>query len=143
MNALQSRIFDISGISDLDQVAGHLARQDLRLVLITGDLGAGKTTLVKNVCAALGSKDEVTSPTISLVNEYRDAAGNPVFHIDLYRLGTLEEAIQIGIEEYLHSGHWCFIEWPELIHPLTKDIGHIVVDISIIDDGRRRICILK
>jgi tRNA threonylcarbamoyladenosine biosynthesis protein TsaE len=113
-----------------------------RLILLKGDLGSGKTTFVKNFCRALGSPDEVTSPTFTLINEYRDREGQPIYHVDLYRLNSTEEALQIGIEDLLVSGHWCFIEWPEIIEQVIPD-QHIAIGLETLSDGRRRIRILK
>lgn len=92
-----------------------------------GDLGAGKTTLIKAICAAAGVTDEVSSPTFSLVNQYQTKSGNAVFHFDFYRIKNLEEAYDIGYEEYFDSGNLCLIEWPEKIEPLlaTEDVLHI------------------
>jgi tRNA threonylcarbamoyladenosine biosynthesis protein TsaE len=93
---------------------------DRRVFLLSGDLGAGKTTLTQALCAELGVTEPVTSPTYALVNEYIGSAG-PVYHLDLYRLRDLDEALQIGIEDYLDSGAYCFIEWPELADPLLPE----------------------
>ena len=93
-----------------------------RVVALHGAMGAGKTTLVRAVCAALGIADTVNSPTFAIVNEYGGTDDTPrVFHFDCYRLRDLSEAQAIGMEEYLDSGHLCFIEWPELIEPLLPD----------------------
>ncbi|WP_392437853.1 tRNA (adenosine(37)-N6)-threonylcarbamoyltransferase complex ATPase subunit type 1 TsaE [Cruoricaptor ignavus] len=83
------------------------------LLLLKGNLGAGKTTFTQNLLKALGSTDEVTSPTYSIVNEYETPQGK-VFHFDLYRLKNAAEVFDIGIEEYLESGALCIIEWPEV-----------------------------
>lgn len=90
---------------------------DRRVFLLTGDLGAGKTTLTQALCAELGVTEPATSPTYAIVNEYASPTG-PVYHLDLYRLDDLDEAREIGVETYLDSGNYCFIEWPELIDPL-------------------------
>lgn len=87
--------------------------KSLSVVAMEGEMGAGKTTLVRFICAALGVADEVSSPTFSLVNEYLTSAGETLYHFDLYRLDSPEEALDFGIEEYLESGHLCLIEWPE------------------------------
>lgn len=85
-----------------------------RIFLLRGGLGAGKTTLVKAFCEILGLKGQVNSPTFSIVNQY-EVIDNHVYHMDLYRLNTEEEVFDIGIEDYLLSGQYCFIEWPDMI----------------------------
>ena len=86
--------------------------------ILCGSLGAGKTTLIKTLCKTLGVQDAVSSPTYSLVNEYRTSSGPPVYHFDFYRINSLEEAYDIGYEDYFYSGHLCLIEWPERIEEL-------------------------
>ena len=140
---VEKAAFIAAAPQDLDAVARALLDTGKRILLLEGELGAGKTTLVIALCRALGSPDEVSSPTFSLINEYRDASDQPVFHIDLYRLSTQEEALRIGIEEYLYSGAWCFIEWPGLIEGLVGDDIATWIRIAALDDGTRRIAILK
>ena len=135
--------WDIKSPRELEPLAGQLLSSGAKILLLEGELGAGKTTLVKALCIALDSKDEVTSPTFGLVNEYRAGNGNPIYHIDLYRLNTIEEAIQIGVEEYLFSGTWCFIEWPELIGPLLANFKTLTISMVTLADGTRRIRTLK
>lgn len=113
-----------------------------RLLLLYGEIGAGKTTFVHAICRELGVAGELSSPTFSIVNEYLDAAGKAVYHIDLYRLKTLEEALDIGIEEYLDSGQLCFIEWPELIEPLLQDDDALQIKLEIQPDSSRKILFL-
>lgn len=86
-----------------------------KLFAFDGPMGAGKTTIIKAVCTLLGATDMASSPTFTLVNEYRRSAGNSLFHIDLYRMKKAEEAYDIGIEEYLSGENYCFIEWPGII----------------------------
>jgi len=107
------------------------------LFLLHGDLGAGKTTFSKSVIASLGSSDNVTSPTFSIINEYT-ASEKKFYHIDLYRLNNIQEALDIGIEDYLYSGHYCFIEWPDLIKPILPNEHHNV-EIHILDNNKRKI----
>ncbi|MEO8589220.1 MAG: tRNA (adenosine(37)-N6)-threonylcarbamoyltransferase complex ATPase subunit type 1 TsaE [Flavobacteriales bacterium] len=87
---------------------------DRRVFALTGDLGAGKTTLIKGFCAALGVVDHTSSPSFAIVNEYRGAGDAPVYHFDLYRLKDEGELDGIGFDEYVDGGAYCFIEWPEL-----------------------------
>lgn len=130
--------------SGLGKVAFDLLNQlgdHSRVVLFSGDLGAGKTSLIKAVCKELGCRDDVTSPTFSLVNEYQYNS-EVIYHIDLYRLESTDEAIHIGIEDYLFSGNWCFIEWPERIMSLLP-AEFATVNIEIEDAEIRKIRILK
>lgn len=100
-----------------------------RVLALHGDLGAGKTTLIKGFCAALGVADDTSSPSFSLVNEYRAADGTPVYHFDLYRLKSPAELEAIGFAEYVDSGAWCFIEWPELaLDLLPPGVLHLRLD---------------
>ncbi len=111
------RVGDVEGLAE---VARELfgANPNGRIFALNGSMGAGKTTLVKSICAFLGSSDTVTSPTFSMVNEYLLPTGQPVYHFDFYRLKSLEEAYNIGYEEYFYSGNYCFVEWPAIIEPL-------------------------
>jgi len=92
--------------------------QGEKIVFLYGDLGAGKTTFVKSLVRRLGSEDETSSPTYSLVNAY-DVVDGKLYHIDLYRLDSEQEALEIGIEDYLYSGDYCMIEWPQVIEKLV------------------------
>jgi tRNA threonylcarbamoyladenosine biosynthesis protein TsaE len=118
---------------------------DRKVFTLTGDLGAGKTTLTQAVCKALGVRENVTSPTFSLVNEYSylDKNGQEQLfrHLDLYRLKSLDEALDIGIEDYLEDGQYCFIEWPEIIEPLLPN-DVVKINITILNDSSRKILIL-
>ncbi len=83
-----------------------------------GAMGAGKTTIIKSICRELDASDTVTSPTFTLVNEYKTSSGESIFHIDFYRINKQEEVYDFGIEEYLTGDSYCFMEWPELIEEL-------------------------
>jgi len=109
-----------------------------RIVLLEGDLGAGKTTLVKQMIRHMGSEDKGSSPSFSIINEYRTVSGDPVYHMDLYRIEDQEEALNIGIEEYLYSGCYCFIEWPGVIDGMIDGPYHHIL-IEIQEDNNRRI----
>jgi len=91
---------------------------DSKIFAFYGSLGAGKTTIIKAICEVLGAIDIVSSPTFTLVNEYRTSKGEILYHIDFYRIKKLEEAFDIGIEEYLTGDSYCFMEWPEIIEEI-------------------------
>ncbi len=103
-----------------------------------GEMGAGKTTLIKAFCRELGSPDGVSSPTFSLVNEYEDRQGRPIYHFDFYRIKTLEEVFDMGFEEYVYSGHYCFLEWPERMSELLPE-SYVRVFIRVMEDNSREI----
>ncbi len=103
-------------INDVPAAAAQLIKTagEIRILAFHGDLGAGKTTLIKEICQQLGVQGTMSSPTFALVNEYLGHADSTIYHFDLYRLEKEEELDGIGFDEYLDSGHWCFIEWPEI-----------------------------
>jgi len=103
-----------------------------------GSMGAGKTTFIKAVCEILGVKDTVNSPTFSIINEYEAADGRVLYHFDCYRINKLQEAIDLGAEDYFYSGKICFIEWPEKIEALLPD-STVKVNINELDNGKRKI----
>lgn len=105
---LQFRIDEIQSVSEKIISTFPLNK----IFCFEGDLGAGKTTLIESICQSLGSKDDLSSPTFSIINEYASPVG-ALYHMDWYRLSSIDEAIHIGIEDYLFSGNYCFIEWPE------------------------------
>ncbi len=105
------------------------------LLLLRGDLGAGKTTFTQVLLKNLGSKDEVSSPTYSIVNEY-DTPKGTVYHFDLYRLRNIEEAYDLGIEEYLENSYLCIIEWPEIYAEVLHDWPHHSITIEVAEDTR-------
>ena len=107
-------------------------------MLFSGEMGAGKTTLIKQFCKHLGIDDEVSSPTFSLVNEYESSIG-PVYHFDLYRIRSEEELFDIGYEDYFFSGYLCLVEWPEMASGLIPE-EHVMVNIRV-TDGHRTIIV--
>ncbi|MFD2725986.1 tRNA (adenosine(37)-N6)-threonylcarbamoyltransferase complex ATPase subunit type 1 TsaE [Hyunsoonleella rubra] len=121
-------------LHEVDDVALKLLEQlSSKIVLLYGTMGTGKTTLVKSLTKALGSTDEASSPTFSIVNEY-EADNDVIYHFDLYRINDLEEAFNFGIEDYLFSNHWILIEWPELIEPiLPENFNKIHLDVDAKD----------
>ena len=134
------------GIDGLETIAAELLRfaGDRRKWLFFGEIGAGKTTLTQAICRHFGVKDQVTSPTFSLVNEYtytQNDSTKIIHHLDLYRLKSVEEAIDIGIEEYLDDPWLCLIEWPEIIEPLWPE-EIVKIKIEILEDSKRKILFL-
>lgn len=108
-------------IDDINLVAEVLVNEfTSKTVLLRGDMGTGKTTLIKAIVNALGSDDVASSPTFAIVNEYK-TPGDTIYHFDLYRIETREDALNFGIDDYLASGAWLFIEWPDTIHNLLPD----------------------
>jgi tRNA threonylcarbamoyladenosine biosynthesis protein TsaE len=123
-------------LEEVDDVAKKLISSvSSKVLLINGSMGVGKTTLIKAIVKALESKDEVSSPTFSLVNEY-EKDNESIYHFDLYRVNTIEELFDFGIEDYFNSNSWCLIEWPELIKDyLNSDYNEIYLTTN--DDSSR------
>ena len=125
-------------INELGDVAFNIVKQagKRRVIVFNGEMGAGKTTLIKEICVKLGVKENVSSPTFGIINTYLGGKGK-VFHFDAYRIESEVEAFDVGIEEYLFSGNWCLIEWPDKIEsflPTQKEI--IKVDIKVDSNSR-------
>ena len=112
-----------------------------KIVTLSGDLGAGKTTLVKAIAKHLGVTENVSSPTYSLVNEYK-YGNQTLYHLDLYRLQSIDEALSFGIEEYLDSGNYCFIEWHNIIAPLLPTDA-VTISITTNPNQSRTILIIN
>ncbi|MGY0392439.1 tRNA (adenosine(37)-N6)-threonylcarbamoyltransferase complex ATPase subunit type 1 TsaE [Bizionia sp. KMM 8389] len=110
-----------------------------KVVLFNGEMGTGKTTLIKALVLALDSTDDVNSPTFSLVNTY-EAPKTDIYHFDLYRLNNVEEAYDFGIEDYFQSNNWLFIEWPDIIMELLPDEFHSI-SIELINEEKRQLTI--
>ena len=129
-------------LKDLPTVADKLWKQiePKPIVAFYGPMGAGKTTLIKAICAVAGVQNTVVSPTFALVNEYRTHKGTPLFHFDFYRINHIEEVYDFGYEEYFYSGHNCLIEWPEKIEELLpKDT--LRIHIRVLSESKREISI--
>ena len=121
----------------------HIAQQILnfkpeKIVLFNGPMGAGKTTLIKELCKILHVTNSTSSPTFSIVNEYSTSNNEKIFHFDMYRLKSEEEALDMGIDDYLYSNNWCFIEWSEKISNLIPN-SHSIATLSLLKDGRRKL----
>nr|WP_319511242.1 tRNA (adenosine(37)-N6)-threonylcarbamoyltransferase complex ATPase subunit type 1 TsaE [uncultured Draconibacterium sp.] len=130
----------INSLDELNVAAKELisAFNDDRVFAFYGKMGAGKTTFIQSICRALGSDDNVTSPTFALINEYNTAELDSIFHFDFYRIKDIEEAFDLGYEDYIYSGSYCLIEWPEMIEPLLPE-KMVEVKIEVQEDDTRLI----
>ena len=117
-------------LSELDSVAKNLIDSlSTKIIRIDGVMGSGKTTLISSICKQLNIQDEISSPTFSIVNKYSSPKG-PVYHFDFYRLKNTNEVYDFGLEEYLDSGHFCFLEWAEKITPhLPEDYDYFNLEV--------------
>ena len=140
---MNSKEFHINSLEALTEVSEYLIslRDEADIIAFYGAMGAGKTTLIKNLCHKMAVTDEVNSPTFAIVNEYVTEEGESVYHFEFYRIKKLEEAYDIGYENYFDSGNLCLIEWPEMIEPLLPE-RYIRVDIQHgeTDDERVILC---
>jgi len=118
-----------------------LSENPNKIILFNGTMGVGKTTIIKELAKLLGINEVTSSPTFSLVNEYRVNDNQYIYHFDFYRLKNEIEALDIGIDEYLYSGNWCFIEWAENIPSLIPKI-HSIIEIELLTDGKRRLSLI-
>jgi tRNA threonylcarbamoyladenosine biosynthesis protein TsaE len=107
-----------------------------RIFAFYGSMGSGKTTIIKAICKVLGAVDIVSSPSFTLVNEYRTSIGKTLYHIDFYRIKKQEEVFDFGVEEYLSGDSYCFMEWPELVEEILPP-GTVKVKITVYDDEQR------
>lgn len=121
--------------------------KDVPVWVFKGNMGAGKTTFIKEIARQMGVEDRVSSPTYAIIHEYQDAGGRPFYHFDFYRLEDPEEALELGLEEYFYSGNYCWIEWPEKISAYIPEKfamieieegteGNREIALNIVNDGR-------
>ena len=127
----------IKSLDEIQQAADDFvaAMGDNTVFALYGPMGVGKTTFTKAVCERLGVKDNITSPTFAIVNEYRSTTDELIYHFDFYRIKNQQEALDIGYEDYVYSGNVCFMEWPELIENLLPDDA-VKVTIEEEEEGR-------
>ena len=128
---------EIDSLSELKDVAQEVVKslEGRTVVLLRGEMGAGKTTLISRIAAYLGAEDTVTSPTFALVNQYEGSECR-IYHFDFYRIEEIEEVFDLGYEEYFYSGDLCLVEWPEKIEPLLPDDA-MTVRITVGEDEHR------
>ena len=134
------KTMQIGSLAELPDAAEEIIRAlgGRTIVAFRGEMGAGKTTLIREIAARLGSDDVVTSPTFAIINQYAAAEGRTLYHFDFYRIDRLEEAYDFGYEEYFDSGDLCLVEWPEKIEPLLPE-NTMNVRITALSEQERRI----
>jgi len=133
------KVKDIDDLPEAAEMILQMLRPD-GIAAFYGEMGAGKTTLIRALCEQLGVRDNVNSPTFSIVNEYQTPEGDAVYHFDFYRVDKPEEALDFGYEEYIDSGNRCLIEWPEKIESLLpEDIDRVFIRVN--DNGGREITV--
>ncbi|MGK0325426.1 MAG: tRNA threonylcarbamoyladenosine biosynthesis protein TsaE [Polaribacter sp.] len=126
-------------LQDLSLIASEIiSSAKSKTLLFYGEMGVGKTTLIKEICKELKVQDSISSPTFSLVNEYQTSTNEKVFHFDFYRITDQEEALDIGIEEYFYNNDWCLIEWPGNIENLLP-LEAVEIHLIILDNRKRNI----
>jgi tRNA threonylcarbamoyladenosine biosynthesis protein TsaE len=140
---MESIKIQVEGLQGLDEAAAKIlsAAPKERFFVFEGAMGAGKTTLIKSLAKVMGVKDVVSSPTFSIVNEY-DSGEGIIYHFDFYRIKNLQEAYDIGYEEYFYSGNICFIEWPEKVADLLPD-HYVKIEIETLNEHNRLLSLSK
>lgn len=136
--------FTINHLTELSGAAKALLNfaGDQKLFIFEGEMGAGKTTFIKTFCEELGVEETVSSPTFSIVNEYIAAGDQVIYHFDFYRIKNLQEAYDIGYEEYFYSGHICLIEWPERVAELLPE-HYVKIEIEVLSPDQRAFTFTK
>ncbi|SEL51053.1 tRNA (adenosine(37)-N6)-threonylcarbamoyltransferase complex ATPase subunit type 1 TsaE [Parapedobacter koreensis] len=134
-------VVEVANLADLPNAAAQVvaAGGGHRVFLFYGEMGAGKTTLIKAICDQLGVTDQTSSPTFAIVNEY-NTTEEPIYHFDFYRIKAEQEAFDLGYEDYFYSGSYCFVEWPEKIAGLLPDDA-IEVTIAVTGNDSRHITV--
>jgi tRNA threonylcarbamoyladenosine biosynthesis protein TsaE len=129
----------VFALDELELIAQKVIDQHpSKVILFHGEMGVGKTTLIKQLCKTLGVTSTTSSPTFSLVNEYETIDNQVVYHFDFYRLKNEMEALDMGADDYFYSGNWCFIEWAEKIPSLIPD-EHAVITIELVENEKRQL----
>ena len=141
--SIKLKEYNVNNKNDLKKVAYDILKSypDDRVFFLKGNLGAGKTSLIQSLCELLKAEEQVVSPSFALINIYNSPSGE-IYHIDLYRLNKTDEAIDLGIEDYLYSGKYCFIEWPELIENIYTS-SLLMLNIEITEINKRKISLDK
>jgi tRNA threonylcarbamoyladenosine biosynthesis protein TsaE len=127
-------------LEQIPQVAAEILEtfSSTKIFTFTGEMGSGKTTLIEEICRSIGTKDTLSSPTYSIINQYDSPAG-VIYHMDLFRLKSAEELMDIGFEDIIYSNSYCFIEWPELANDILENFDFVHLQIASISDNTRKI----
>ena len=130
----------IYSLNQIDKIACEIIDdlQDYKVICINGDMGVGKTTLIKKIGQLLGVSDDIHSPTFAIINEYNSGDNQPIYHFDFYRIKNVLEAVNLGIEDYFYSNYLCFIEWSEKISVLLPE-KHLKINIKLTSQRQREI----
>ncbi len=131
-----NKIYSLEKLTEVAIAIIRVAKN--KTLLFYGEMGVGKTTLIKEICQQLEVKDRISSPTYSLVNEYQTSKGETVFHFDFYRITNEVEALDMGIEDYFDSNHWCLIEWPQNVENLLP-LETVEIHLTLLESGQRNI----
>ncbi|MBI9062343.1 MAG: tRNA (adenosine(37)-N6)-threonylcarbamoyltransferase complex ATPase subunit type 1 TsaE [Marinilabiliaceae bacterium] len=136
--------FYIDSLEQINDVARAFLEKfkEERVFAFYGSMGVGKTTFIKALCEVMKVEDTVNSPSFAIVNEYQTTSEKVIYHFDFYRLKEMEEAYDMGYEDYVYSGHYCMIEWPEKIDALLPE-GRLDLNLEELEDGRRKITVVK
>ena len=117
-------------LSQIDKISSEILMLSKKKIAFHGNMGVGKTTLIKSICKMLNVIDVVKSPTFSIVNEYISEINGKVYHFDFYRIVDEQEVIDIGVQSYFDSSAYCFVEWPTMINDLTFDFDHVYIELE-------------
>ena len=117
-------------LSQIDKISSEILMLSKKKIAFHGNMGVGKTTLIKSICKMLNVIDVVKSPTFSIVNEYISEINGKVYHFDFYRIIDEQEVIDIGVQSYFDSSAYCFVEWPTMINDLTYDFDHVYIELE-------------
>ena len=136
-NFLMSNLINYQ-LSNIDKVSTQIIEnaKDNKIWLFLGEMGAGKTTLIKSICKNLGVSEEINSPTFSIVNEYKTTNGKTIYHFDFYRIKSIEEVYDMGIEDYFKTNKICLIEWPNKIDEILNDEITYKIEINMVEENR-------
>jgi len=131
-------------LNDLSEIVEKLIEDfgSIKVILFSGEMGAGKTTLIKLLCKQLGVEEPTSSPTFSIVNEYLTNKKSSIYHFDFYRIEDETEVFDLGYEDYFYSNNYCFIEWPEKISNLLPE-SYVEVSIELDEDNNRLISVVR